>query len=117
MLPQAKGKTTTSRVAATSVAIYPRLRADRKALFVTFSNLSKIKNISYTLIYQTNGRDEGAGGSVSSSQGQTTTRELLFGTCSAGVCRYHTNITTMKFEVSISYANGKKVLRRYKIRI
>ncbi|OGK24415.1 hypothetical protein A2954_02890 [Candidatus Roizmanbacteria bacterium RIFCSPLOWO2_01_FULL_37_12] len=101
---------------SSGVVVSPRLRPDRKALNVFFNNLSKAKNITYTLIYQTDGKDEGISGSIDSSSGNSTTRELLFGTCSAGVCRYHTNLSGMKLEIETTLLNGKKTLKRFKIR-
>lgn len=116
-LPQArggKGKTTGS--VGSSLGISPRLRGDRKALLVSFSNVQNAQSISYTLLYQTNGQEEGAIGSVNPSQG-TATRELLFGTCSRNVCRYHSNITNMKLEVVAKLKSGKTQTRRYRIRV
>lgn len=97
------------------ITITPRLRADRKALLVYFKGLQNANSVSYMLIYKTNGQDEGAGGSVKPSEGNAT-RELLFGTCSKNVCRYHTNITNMRLEITAELKSGKKFFRRYKIR-
>ncbi|OGK16402.1 hypothetical protein A2774_03020 [Candidatus Roizmanbacteria bacterium RIFCSPHIGHO2_01_FULL_39_12c] len=94
-----------------------RLRGDRQAIIVNFNNLSKASNVMYTLIYQTNGKDEGVSGSLDSSTGNSVARELLFGTCSHGVCRYHANITNMRLEILTTYKSGKRTLRRYKIRV
>ncbi|MBI2036551.1 hypothetical protein HYT17_02900 [Candidatus Microgenomates bacterium] len=118
LLPQAKGKTVGTSVKSSSLSFStsPRLRADRKALIVYFSNLQNTTSVSYTLTYQTNGQQEGAGGTISSS-GSSASRELLFGTCSKNVCRYHTNITNAKLEVRYSSTNGKTYLRRYRIKI
>ena len=99
------------------VVVAPRLRGDRKALNVYFSNLSKAKNVTYTLIYETNGKDEGVSGSLDSSGGDAANRELLFGTCSSGVCRYHSSISSMRFEVVSELTSGKKLLRRFRIRV
>ena len=97
--------------------VSPRLRADRKALYIYIGGLSQVCSLTYTLYYQTDGIDEGVSGSVDSSSGNAITRELLFGTCSSGVCRYHSNITGMKLEVVTEYPNGKKILRRFRIRV
>lgn len=94
-----------------------RLRGDRLALVSIFGNLKKVTNATYTLMYQTDGVDQGVSGSLDSSAGNTVTRELLFGTCSSGVCRYHAHITNMKLEVSIDLPNGKHILKRFKIRV
>jgi len=99
------------------LVISPKLRRDRLALILTLSNLQKVNNITYTLMYQTNGKDEGVSGTIDSSAGPSATRELLFGTCSAGVCRYHPNITDMKLEIVSELPNGKQTLKRYRIKV
>lgn len=121
LLPQARsgGKTVAPRTASSGsgIAVTPRLRRDKKALLVSFGNLQNATNISYALYYATQGRQEGAGGSVRKDEGNSATRELLFGTCSKNVCTYHTNITNMKFEVTGQLKSGKTFLKRYRIRI
>lgn len=99
------------------VTVQPKLRADHQSLYVTFINVKKVNSITYTLTYQTNGKDEGVSGSVDSSQGNKIDRELLFGTCSSGVCTYHQNISNMKLEISIQYTNGKTVIKRYRVKV
>lgn len=119
-LPQSKGgkKAITSQKTSTKgISVSPKLRSDRKALSIYFGNLQNAQSISYMLIYKTNGQEEGAGGSVNPAQGNTATRELLFGTCSKNVCRYHANITNMKLEVTADLKSGKKLVKRYKIKI
>lgn len=119
-LPQSKGgkkATVSKKSVGVGITVTPRLRVDRKALLVYFGGLQNANSISYMLIYKTNGQEEGAGGSVNPVQGNTATRELLFGTCSKNVCRYHANITNMKLEISADLKSGKKLVKRYKIRI
>lgn len=108
----ARGRVVSSGPYATA-----KLRGDRLALLVTFGNLNKASNVSYTLMYQTNGVDQGVSGSLDSSAGNAVSRELLFGTCSSGVCRYHGNITNMKLEVSFELANGKHLIKRFRVRV
>jgi hypothetical protein len=118
LLPRFRSSSGAGRkTAGSGVIVSPRLSSDRKALQVYFANLDKAKEVSYTLSYQTNGKDEGVYGLIDSSTGNTTTRELLFGTCSSGVCRYHTGITGMKFEVTVELPSGKKAVRRYRIKV
>lgn len=120
VLPQSKkapAQSSAKKSTGSSIGIYPRLRGDRKALLVTFSNLQNANSVSYMLLYRTNGNEEGAGGSVRPSDGNTANRELLFGTCSKNVCRYHTNITNMRFEVTAELKSGKKIIKRYKIKV
>src|SRR3989344_3444309 len=111
-----KASTSSAKVISSGVGVSVRLRGDRKALNLYLSNLSKAKNVTYTLVYQTNGKDEGVSGSVDSSAGNNTSRELLFGTCSSGVCRYHQNLSSMKVEVITELLNGRKTMRRFRIR-
>jgi hypothetical protein len=119
ILPQSKSNSKTAVVKksqATGISIVPKFRRDRKALLVYFSNLQNTESVSYMLIYKTNGQQEGAGGSVKPSEGNAN-RELLFGTCSKNVCRYHTNLSNMSLEVTAKLKSGKTLLKRYKIRI
>ena len=119
VLPQAKGGTKTvtkSNTTGGGITVTARLRADRKALIVNFGNLQNAKSVSYTLIYKTSGQQEGAGGTIATTS-NTTSRELLFGTCSTNICRYHGNITDMRLEVNYTTKAGKKLLKRFKIRV
>ncbi len=116
VLPRFQKTNTPARTTAVSVGIYPKLRVDRHALIVNFSNLQLANSVSFTLIYQTNGKEEGASGSADVSQ-RAVTRELLFGTCSTGVCRYHTNITNARLEVITDLKSGKKTIKRFRIKV
>lgn len=118
VLPQARGsKPSSTKAAGSGVGISPRLRSDRQALLVNFSNLQNATEVSYLLRYKSNGQDEGAMGALNLSGASSDTAELLFGTCSKNVCRYHTNITEVRFEVSYSSKSGKKYLRKFRVRI
>lgn len=118
ILPQAKvgTKSVSSGTVGSGITVSPRLRNDRKALLVSFGNLQNAQSVSYSLVYQTNGQEEGAGGTLT-SLGSNQSRELLFGTCSKNVCRYHTGITNARLEVSYTTVSGKKYLKRYRIRV
>lgn len=120
VLPQAGKAPKQSAIKSTgsTIGVSPRLRADRRAVIVNFSNLQNATSVSYSLVYkQGSGQQEGAGGALN-LKGQTSDKvELLFGTCSAGVCRYHTNIKDAKLEVSYTSKNGKKYLKKFKIKV
>ena len=117
VLPQArKSSGPVKRGATAGITISPKLRADRQALTIYFSNLQNASSVSYTLMYETNGQSEGAGGTISSLE-NTATRELLFGTCSKNVCRYHSNIKNAKLEVVSQLKSGKQSIKRYRIRV
>lgn len=120
LLPRFKGSGSTGSrqtVSYSGLIISPKIRSDRKALIFTISNLQKVKSATYTLTYQADGEDQGVPGTLDSSSGSSVTRELLFGTCSAGVCRYHQNISNMKLEIVSDLLNGKQTLKRYRIKV
>ena len=110
-------KAASSGKATSGYFVSPKLRSDRSALIIYFGNLQRVRNVTYTLIYQTNGKDEGVSGSIDSSSGNNATRQLQFATCSSGVCRDHQNLSNMKLEVITELSNGKRTLRRFRLRI
>lgn len=115
VLPQAsKG---TAKIVRTSISVYPKLRADRRALIVNFGNLQNAKSVSYMLSYQTDVQQEGAIGTINLTGATSQSQELLFGTCSKGVCRYHTGIKNARLEVTYTSLSGKKSVKRFKIKV
>ncbi len=102
---------------ASGLTVSARLRGDRQALLVSFGNLNKVKNVTYTLMYEAGGVGQGVSGTITANTGNSASRELLFGTCSSGVCRYHQNMTNMKLEVISELPSGKRTLKRFRIRI
>ena len=105
-------KTTSGRV-----GVSVKFRGDRHAILVNFSNLTAAKSVSYTLSYQTNGKNEGVAGTIRPQGTGAMQRELLFGTCSSGVCRYHSNITNAKLEVTSTLNSGQKVIKRFRLKV
>ncbi len=108
LLPRFQGKPAAKAVVVSGVVVSPRLRFDRGALVVYFGNLNKANSVTYTLMYQSSGVDQGVSGTLDSSSGNAITRELYFGTCSSGVCRPHGDLNNMKLEVISELTNGKK---------
>lgn len=120
-LPQAGiGKVATGKRAtsggAQGVKTSVKFRGDRRAIIANFSDLDKASSVSYTLSYAQRGIREGAGGTITTSGG-TASRELLFATCSSGVCRYHSGIKDAKFVVTTTLKNGKKVVKTFRLRV
>ncbi len=120
VLPQAgkaAPKQISGKAGGATIGVSPKMRADRRAVLVNFSNLQNASNVSYQLIYSHDGQQEGAMGGMTLN-GQTSDKaELLFATCSNGVCRYHSNIKDARLEVSYTSKNGKKYLKKFKIRL
>lgn len=119
VLPQAAKNTgaVTKNSIATGIIVSPKLRADRRALIVYFANLQSAKSVSYSLTYNTSTQPEGVIGSVSTTGPSSATQELLFGTCSKNVCRYHTGINNARLEVTYTTKVGNKYLKKYKIKV
>lgn len=108
--------TATPRIASRGVNISVKFRADRRAIVATFSNLNIASSVSYQLTYTARGVPQGAGGTVSTGD-DPTTRTLLFGTCSGGVCRYDTGITGARFQVTTTLPNGLKIVKPFRLRV
>lgn len=117
LLPQAKKSGAAATVKSSGIGVSPALRADRRALNVYFSNLQNALSVSYLLTYKTSIQDEGARGTLNLTGSSSATSELLFGTCSKGVCRYHTGIKDAKLEISYTSKSGKKYIKKYKIKV
>ena len=83
---------------------------------MSFGNFSGIESVSYSFTYTTNGLTQGAGGTITSSNNPTSVRELLFGTCSGGVCRYHHNLSQAKLLLTAKFSNGRTASKSYKIK-
>lgn len=119
VLPQARTgvKVVSAAKVTTGIGVSPKLRKDRRALVINFSNLQNATAVSYLLTYKTNIQDEGAMGALNLTGGTSQTSELLFGTCSKNVCKYHTGIKDSKLEISYTLKSGKKYLKKYKIKV
>ena len=119
MLPPAANRTpkTNTVAKASGIGIFPGLRADKKALIVNFTNLQNASAVSYALFYKTGIQDEGAMGALNLNGQSGSSNELLFGTCSKNVCRYHTGIKNARLEVSYTLKSGKKYLKKYRIKV
>lgn len=92
-----------------------RFRVDRLGLLINFSNFDNLTSGRYELVYEANGIPQGAGGSI--ILGDTSTKELLFGTCSGGVCHFHQNITNARLSITSVLKDDTTVLKPYRIRV
>lgn len=101
--------------ASQGVSSKVRFRPDHRALLITFSGFNNIQSGSYELTYTADGVPQGAGGSI--ILGDTSTKTLLFGTCSGGVCKYHSNITNAKLKITSITKTGQKIIKPYRIRV
>jgi hypothetical protein len=107
--------TTTSSTRGTKASV--RFRPDRRGIYLNLSwNNDNFAAITYMLTYTTNGLAQGAGGSViASTAGQQ--RELLFATCSAGVCRWHTNIKNARLVIETKLKSGVTIRKPFRLKV
>jgi hypothetical protein len=116
--PKAAGSVSNTTSNASRLGIKAKFRGDRRAIVVTFTNLSIASSVNYTLTYDNfNKVTQAAGGSVAKGIAEPVSRELLFGTCSSGVCRYDSGISNAKLVVNYTLKNGKKIVKTFKIRV
>lgn len=106
----------TKTVSAGLVGITVKFRSDRRAIVANFTNLNAASLVTYSLTYESNGLPLGAGGNIDTSQGTNITREILFGSCSKGVCRYDSGIKNAKFVVTSTVA-GRKRVKTFRLKV
>lgn len=94
-----------------------KFNAGRNGVIINFSGLTNANSVTYSLSYNSNGIPQGAMGTISNIITSTDTRELLFGTCSGGVCRYHQNLTNASLVITSKLKSGYTTRKTYKIRI
>ena len=115
--PKVRQKTPTAITysASQGVGSKVRFRPDRRALLINFSGFNNILSGNYELTYTADGIPQGAGGSI--ILGDSGTKTLLFGTCSGGVCKYHSNITNAKLKITSITKSGQKIIKPYRIKV
>jgi len=94
-----------------------KFNAGRNGVIIYFSGLTNASSVTYSLSYESNGIPQGAMGTISNIATATDNRELLFGTCSGGVCRYHQNIINAKLVITSKLKSGYTTRKTYKIKI
>lgn len=109
--------TTVTRTYSRGINASISFRPDRLGLIINFSGFtSNIESVTYTLTYNANGIPQGAMGTVT-PETASEQREVLFGTCSHGVCRYHTNITNARLVIDTKLTSGLTIRKPYRINI
>jgi len=106
------GTTTAGRVASSV-----KFKANRLGIIVSFSGLNNATSVTYELTYTAAGIPQGARGTVSGTASNTASRELLFGTCSKNVCRWHTNITAARLVVTSRLNSGLTTRKSFRLKV
>lgn len=80
---------------------------NRLSVSTTFSNLTNVRSVKYSLTYDSNKGLQGAGGTIKvAAKDKTLSRKLLLGTCSKNVCTYHRNVKNLKLSVDFTLKSG-----------
>lgn len=110
---------TTGGTASTSshVTSSVKFRGDRLGIIVTLGNLQAAYKVDYFLSYQTKGTTQGASGSITDTSMGSATRDIIFGSCSKGACRYDSGISNAKFVITIYLTGGRKIVRSYRLKV
>lgn len=120
LLPQLQNPVATGQKSGSAktqgIPITVKFRSDRRAILADFRNLENAQKVEYTLTYTTEGIEQGVVGTINPTTNEEK-RELLFGTCSKNVCRYHTGISGAKFIVTTTLKNGRKVVKPFRLRV
>lgn len=117
ILPRAQSSKGTVATKTKGVTTSVKFRPDRLAIIVSLNNLSIASKVDYVLSYYTRGTTQGASGAISIASDETITRELLFGTCSHGVCRYDTGISNARLVITTKLSSGRKVIKSYRLKV
>ena len=107
----------TSYLISNRVGYSVRFNSNRTGVVISFSGLVNATSVTYSLSYNANGIPQGAIGTITNPGVSTDTREVLFGTCSGGVCRYHQNITNAKLVITSKLKSGITTRKSYKLNI
>lgn len=92
-----------------------KLRSDRLGVLMNFSNFDNLESAHYELVYEANGVQQGAGGTI--FLGDTETKELLFATCSGGVCTFHNGVTNARLSIVSVLKDGTTILKPFRIKV
>ena len=117
LLPRASPKAGAKKVSSKGITTKVKFRGDRRAIVVTFTNLSIASSVSYTLTYDSKGITQSAGGTIALPTSEPVAREIPFGTCSAGICRYDTGVKNAKFSVTTTQVKGKKIVKTFRLKV
>src|SRR3989344_6490133 len=109
-------KASTTTIGRSYIPSIVKYRSDKLGVFLSFANFNGLQSVNYTFTYNSNGQPQGAGGTITEDNNPTAQRELLFGTCSSGICTYHYNLTNASLILTAKMTNGKTISKRYRIK-
>lgn len=116
VLPQSAPRPATGSSTTRGVTTTVKFKPDRRGITATFKNLSIAADVTYSLTYVAGGIEQGVDGAVNIALGSVS-KDLIFGTCSAGVCRYDTGIVNARLTVTTMLRNGKRIVKIFRLKV
>lgn len=98
-----------------TVTVSAKLTGWKQYLNVSFKGVAGTNGVTYELIYNSNGIDQGAGGRVNANDGNVS-RSLFLGTCSHGACVAHKNISNVRLAVTYQTLAGQTLTKNYRVK-
>ena len=117
LLPFLRKATGVATSTSSGVTSSVKFRGDRLGIIVTLGSLQAAYRVDYFLSYQTKGTTQGASGSITDTSIGSATRDIIFGSCSKGACRYDSGISNAKFVITIYLNSGRKIVRSFRLKV
>jgi hypothetical protein len=87
----------------------------KQYLNLSFKGVSSTTGLTYELIYDGNGTQQGVYSTIKPSEGNVT-KSIFFGTCSHGACTAHKNIGNIHLTITYQTTDGQSVTKKYKVK-
>src|SRR3989344_3934229 len=98
-----------------SVNFEPNKARTKAILSISGLDKARVKNLEYEVLYETSGLVKGVNSGSSPVEADANgevERELDFGTCSSGVCRYDKEIGTITLIIRFNTSSGTKLFKQ-----
>lgn len=104
---------------AEDIGLILEVRPDNKAIIMEITRLDGIQSLEYEATYERDVDDRSVGGDSRVMDGTAPSqievkesdnkirREILLGTCSKNVCRYHKGVKEVSFEIRVNLKSGE----------
>lgn len=83
------------------------LSADKRFVYMTFTDLRNVSRVNYTLTYDTISSQKGFESAIKfKSKTSRISRRQILGTCSSGRCVYHQGIKNVQLDATFTLRSG-----------
>jgi hypothetical protein len=106
---------TTSTAGSSKFSVSAKLTGWKQYLNLSFKGVSGTAGVTYELIYNGNGTQQGVFDQIKPSEGNVT-RSIFFGTCSHGACTAQKNIGDIHLTITYKTTDGQTLVKKYKVK-